>query len=370
MVTQASPKVLRCLVRPSREGGEDDHLLARGEHVPDALLHGLVLGLVQGDAHLGELGEEGGVVGPARVRGDEPLREGALRIECRRAVDRHRHPGADLGRQVEHLLLQAAQGHLLHQEVEFVEVGGALRHPSIVVAVGGAVAPGEADEAARRRMTDAAQEVEEVARAVGHRRARQQVDLRGPDHRGAGLVGDAEQLQDVRGALGVVLDEVRLVEDHAGPGHAVQPRGMGAQQVVVHDHPARRAAILRPIGLSADHLDGGIGLHEPDLAPPVQLQGGRAHHEDRALRRGDLHGDDGLARLSEPHVVGEDRAALRDQECDPVRLVRIEQPLRQGGDRVVVREGEGRSGHGSLLFSAVTGAGRGHKQEFKSPGGG
>ena len=48
--------------------------------------------------------------------------KGALRVQRRRAADRHRHPRADLRRQVQDLLLEATQAHLLHQEIELIEV--------------------------------------------------------------------------------------------------------------------------------------------------------------------------------------------------------------------------------------------------------
>jgi hypothetical protein len=58
------------------------------------------------------------------------------------------------------LLLKAPQAHLLHQELELIEVRRTIRHPAVVVAVGVAVALGERDEAPRGRMTDAAQKNE------------------------------------------------------------------------------------------------------------------------------------------------------------------------------------------------------------------
>ena len=189
-------------------------------------------------------------------------------------------------------------------------------------------------------MPDAAEEVEKVARAVGHRRSGEQVDLWRADHRRTGIVGHAQQLQDVRGALGVVLDEVSLVEDHARPANRMKPGCMGLEQIVVDDNPARRTNVFWSIGSAADHLDRRFGIDEPDLSPPVELQRGRADHQDRALGRGDLHGHDRLARLPEPHVVGENRSPFRHQEDHAVRLVRIEQALRKPADGVEVWNGK------------------------------
>jgi len=83
---------LLVLRQPLPEGGEDDHLLPGREHVLDALLHRLVFGLVQRDAHLRELGQERGVIRTARIGVEEPHREGSLRLQDRQAVDSNRHP--------------------------------------------------------------------------------------------------------------------------------------------------------------------------------------------------------------------------------------------------------------------------------------
>lgn len=71
---------LPVLREPLPEGGEDDHFLSSCKHVLYALLDGFVLGLVESNAHLHELSQEGGVVRTARVRGDEPLGESPLRV--------------------------------------------------------------------------------------------------------------------------------------------------------------------------------------------------------------------------------------------------------------------------------------------------
>ena len=144
IVTQASPKRLACLVRPSREGGEDDDLLARGEHVPDPLLDGLVLGLVQRDADLGELGQERRVVGPARVRGGEPF--------ARRRAAHSAPPALSTATGTQERILggrSSTSSFSRRRITSFISRFSSSRleapvgHPAVVVAVGGAVALGE-----------------------------------------------------------------------------------------------------------------------------------------------------------------------------------------------------------------------------------
>jgi hypothetical protein len=68
-----------------------------------------VLGLVQRQAQSGETREELGVVRARGVRGAVPVEEALVGVPRRLGADLQRHPGADLGRQVEHLVLLAPQ---------------------------------------------------------------------------------------------------------------------------------------------------------------------------------------------------------------------------------------------------------------------
>src|SRR5690606_35673210 len=90
-----------------------------------------------------------------------------------------------------------------------------------------------------------------------------------------------------------------------------------------------------------------------DLARPVPLHRRGAHHEVWALRLCVVHGDDGLARLAEAHVVGEARAAPPRQERDALDLVR-EEPARDGlrtGQVIVPGSGMIREVYHGLLLS-------------------
>jgi hypothetical protein len=103
---------------PVVEDREDHDLFARRDDVADPLGNRLVLSLVKGDANLGQTRQELRVVGPLGVGGLVPLQKGFDRIQrrgCGRDIDGH--PGADFGRQIEHLVLLSPQRHLLHQEV-------------------------------------------------------------------------------------------------------------------------------------------------------------------------------------------------------------------------------------------------------------
>jgi len=224
-------------------------------------------------------------------------------------------------RQVQHLVLAAPQHHLLEQQVQLAQVRGAVRHPAIVVAVSPAVLARERDEAARRRVAHGAQQVEQVARPVGHGRARQQKDQPRAGEHGAPVVRHAQDLQRLAGALARVLDEVRLVQRNTGPGHGTQALGMARQQVIVDDHPLRRRVLA---ARHAEHLDSRIGVHQADLARPVELQRGRADDEEHARGGGLLQRDDGLARLAQAHVVAQDGAAAAGQELHPSLLVGVQ----------------------------------------------
>lgn len=74
-------------------------------------------------------------------------------------------------------------------------------------------------------MADAAQKVENVARAVGQRGPCEQKNEIRPQNGRFGRFADTEEFQAMRGSLAVVLDEMSLVEDDARPGYGMQPFG-------------------------------------------------------------------------------------------------------------------------------------------------
>ena len=128
-------------------------------------------------------------------------------------------------------------------------------------------------------MAHGLQQIEEIPRAVGHGRAREQVDRPGL----AAAVAQPGESQHVLGAGRVVLDVVGLVDGQAGPIDGVERLVVPAEEVVVDDRPAgvRSGAIL-----AAHDVDIGVGLDEVDLACPGQLHAGRADDEVRARRAG------------------------------------------------------------------------------------
>ena len=136
--------------------------------------------------------------------------------------------------------------------------------------------------------------------------------------------GSADDAQDLRRALRGVLDKVRLVDDDARRGKRRQPFGIPGEEVVIDHDPARGNAFRQPVVLRAEDLDGGRRLDHADLALPVELERGRANDQPRAGGTGSAEDDDGLPGLAEPHVVGEDGAAVTAQEFDTLDLVRVE----------------------------------------------
>jgi hypothetical protein len=87
------------------EAGEHDDLAAGGKHIPDPFGHGRLLRLVKRHPELREPTQERRIVRAGHIRLREPFGEGTLGLPGRGAVDLDGHPRADLGRQVEHLIL-------------------------------------------------------------------------------------------------------------------------------------------------------------------------------------------------------------------------------------------------------------------------
>ena len=117
-------------------------------------------------------------------------------------------------------------------------------------------------------MPDASEQVEQVLRPIGHRRAGQQKYKLRADYWSSRVGLHAEQLQAMRRALTRVFDEVGLIENDSGPIDAVQAVSVFADDVVVDDHPAR---VLCDHAINADDLDGGIRVDHQDLALLVQF---------------------------------------------------------------------------------------------------
>ena len=83
---------------PVVENREDNDLFARCDDIAYPLGNRLVLGLVKGDANLGQTGRELRVVRPFGVGGLVPLQKGFDRIQGRGCGrDINGYPGADFG---------------------------------------------------------------------------------------------------------------------------------------------------------------------------------------------------------------------------------------------------------------------------------
>ena len=162
------------------------------------------------------------------------------------------------------------------------------------------------------------QQREEVARPVGQRRAGEAV------HDGVRTLRD-QLARELRPLGRVVLEVVGLVEHEPLQRELEELVLHVGEDVVVDDDPA--AKLGARCGRRPDDADFGVGVREPNLSRPVLLHGGRAHDQPRPLRGGLDHRDDGLPRLPESHVVGQDGLAPREQERDAFDLVR-EQTLR------------------------------------------
>ena len=139
----------------------------------------------------------------------------------------------------------------------------------------------------------------------------------------------------------VVLQVVRLVEDQTRPGHPAKRVRVFAEDVVVDDHPLGRGGDRRR---AFDDEHGCGGRHQRDLTRPVTLHRGRTDDEVRTAGRHMAERDDGLSRLAEAHVVGQDGAAAAEEEGDAIDLVRKE-PVGQSHGRPeravrVVRQAE------------------------------
>ena len=174
-------------------------------------------------------------------------------------------------------------------------------------------------------MFDTTKQVEEILRPVGHWCAREEEYKFRPNHRRMRLRLHTQQLQTVIGSLACILDEVRLIQDHAGPIDSMEPVGMFAKDVVIDNDPTW---VIRDLLIDAEHFYFSQGVDQLDLALPVQLDGGGAYHQNLAVRHTCFHRNYGLARFAKPHVIGKDDAFLGKQKGDTIRLMRIQATLR------------------------------------------
>ncbi len=128
-----------------------------------------------------------------------------------------------------------------------------------------------------------------------------------------------------------VLDALRLVEDDEIGGEVEDLPLVGASELVARDEDGRGVGVASPSLLAPARDDHDVVLAEvgelTDLAQPLVLERRRANNEraphltpPRELRQG----GNGLCRLPEPHLVGEERPPAGGEEGDAFHLVRVE----------------------------------------------
>ena len=123
--------------------------------------------------------------------------------------------------------------------------------------------------------------------------------------RGAQPLGELEHV--ARALRGLVLDEVRLVDDHALEAEAAEPADVPVEDLVVDDDDVGERVDLAAVAVD----DGRAAARGPalGLAGPVGLDDVGAHDEQRE-RVGGLRGEQRLRGLAEAGLVGEEEGAV------------------------------------------------------------
>ena len=157
--------------------------------------------------------------------------------------------------------------------------------------------------------------------------------------RGRARADPLGQLQHVLGPLRrLVLDEVRLVEDHAPEAEVAEPADVPVEHLVVDDDDVGEA--VDRVAVALDH--GGLVLRGPHLrlARPVGLHDVRHHHE-QGVGVGGLRREEGLGGLAQSGLVGQQEGAVTVRSGgDELGLVRASAP---GPSGTVTGLGSGRS---------------------------
>ena len=251
----------------------------------------------------------------------------------------HGQPGTELRRQRQHLVFRSAQHHAMELHRQLLEIRGAARLPAVLVSLGGAVALREREETSTERVLHELKQDEQVAGPVRQRRPGEEVHRSRPG--GAACFDPVRQLPRQPAAdASVVLQVVRLVEHQSCPGLTRQRIDVLREDVVVDDHPGLIRVSFRAL---LNNVSGRVGRGDSDLARPVPLDRGWTNNEVGSVRRCVPQRDDGLPRLAEAHVVGEDGATSAEEERDPLDLVRVETlgqsgRLAKSGVRIVRRQ--------------------------------
>ena len=124
---------------------------------------------------------------------------------------------------------------------------------------------------------------------------------------------------------GLVLDEVRLVDDHAAEAEVAEPPHVAVEHLVV-DHDDVGEAVDR-VTVAVDHGGRAVRRPQADLAGPVDLDDARDDHQQRiGVRR--LRGEQRLGRLAQARLVGEQEGPVTGRRGgDQLRLVGHQLPV-------------------------------------------
>ncbi len=204
---------------------------------------------------------------------------------------------------------------------------------------------------ARLLVVDPAQELPdgpEVLDVVDQRGSRERHHQRAADP-ATDPLGD---LQHVLGALrGLVLDEVRLVDDHAAEAELAQPTDVPIEDLVVDDDDVREA--VNGVPVTVDDGRRALGGPEVSLARPVGLHDIRHDHEQR-VGVGCVGREQCLGGLAQAGFVGEQERAMARGCCrDHLRLVRHQrQGTRDAHERGLGQRHAGRDAAAAVLEGA------------------
>ena len=118
----------------------------------------------------------------------------------------------------------------------------------------------------------------------------------------------SESCEHVLGALRrLVLDEVRLVDDHAAEAEVAEPADVPVEHLVVDDDDVGEA--VDRVAVAVDHGGGAVRRPEARLARPVGLDDVR-HDDEQRVGVGGLRGEQRLRGLAEARLVGEQEGAV------------------------------------------------------------
>ena len=142
----------------------------------------------------------------------------------------------------------------------------------------------------------------------------------------------ASSLQALQGTTGCVpvLDSLRLVGNHHIPDFSPQRRSFVAaiirpQGLITHQRHVYPCLPLPCTIGNGTPYDDGAKLRRPffKLSPPLVQKACRSHHQyglNQSLRTENSRRDDGLKRLAESHVVGQQDSITVDQSPHPFLL--------------------------------------------------